>query len=489
MKGRKIVVLMALMVLTLAGLVIFQVRMIHSVYGLEHELFEQSANQAIHMSIRFLEEKQTMLYVSEAIALDYPELKDEIDSLRSSIHYVPPYEREKNGHGDSSVDRTIAIIKQQITDHPDQIRLLVDNAVYKWISDEEDRDLRDRIDFNELYEVLGNHLLMCGIDDPYEYCVYDHEGRLVYCSPLVQSEQRLRRPILEFSQPLFPTSLNGGQASLKVIFPTLKNEKYASSRATAPSIILLLLILFIFIYTVVIIYHQRNIDQIKTDFINNMTHEFKTPIASISLAAQMFQDPNVSNSPQRTFSLAKIIREESNRLQMLIEKVLQTAVYEKGTTQLKMTDLSVNQLIDNVCNMFSINIEHAGGQLVRQLGAQSDIALVDQLHFSNIIYNLLDNALKYRSDKRSLIVYIRTYNKDNQLYIEIEDNGIGISRHDQKHIFDQFFRVHTGDRHDVRGYGIGLAYVKRMVDDHHAQISVQSEPNVGTCFTISIPTL
>ena len=112
-----------------------------------------------------------------------------------------------------------------------------------------------------------------------------------------------------------------------------------------------------------------------------------------------------------------------------------------------------------------------------------------ELHFSNIIYNLLDNALKYRSDKRSLIVYIRTYNKDNQLYIEIEDNGIGISRHDQKHIFDQFFRVHTGDRHDVRGYGIGLAYVKRMVDDHHAQISVQSEPNVGTRFTISIPTL
>jgi signal transduction histidine kinase len=306
----------------------------------------------------------------------------------------------------------------------------------------------------------------------------------------VASNQRIRRPSFVYSAHLFPTELNAGNASIKVIFPTMKKEQLSSNKGIWSSVIIVVLVFLIFVFSTYTIFRQRNVSQMKTDFMNNMTHELKTPMASISLASQMLQDPNVSKTPERITSLSKIIDNESRRLQVMFEKILQLSVYEKGESHLKLTDLSVNELVNSVCDTFEISVSHVGGQLIRQLDAQFDIALVDKLHFTGIIYNLLDNAVKYRSPDRPLIVYVRTSsNQEGTIQIIVEDNGLGISRSDQKRIFDRFFRVHTGDRHDVKGYGIGLTYVKHMVDMHHGTISVSSELGIGTRFTISLPVL
>lgn len=490
MKFRKIILLIALMFLTVTGLFLTQYSIINYLNKLSTEKFEESAEKAIRRTVRFLEEKETLYYASEIVAQQNPDVKDELDSLRDRTHFVSQLDRVDYGHGDSSADREIEIIREKALESQEKLQDIVTQTIYSWKNDAKNADLTKRLDFDEMNLVLQTHMEICGIDEPYEFFIYDQVGRLIYYTPLVQSERRLRKPSFVFEVPLFPADLNAGNACIKVVFPTMKPSMRDGMKYFVPSLILVLFVMIIFVYTTVTISRQRTIGQMKVDFINNMTHEFKTPLASISLAAQMLQDTNVSNSPGRIMSMSKIISDESRRLQLLIEKILQVSVYDKQSMKINLTDLSVNQQIEDVCRSFEINISHVGGQLKCELQAQHDIALLDKLHFSNIIYNLLDNAIKYRSADRPLIVYVRTScNQEGFIQITIEDNGIGISKSDLKHIFDQFFRVHTGDLHDVKGYGIGLAYVKLMVEAHHGTINVVSTPDVGTTFTIELPTL
>jgi len=236
-----------------------------------------------------------------------------------------------------------------------------------------------------------------------------------------------------------------------------------------------------------IIFKQKQLNNMKNDFVNNMTHEFKTPISSISLASQMLQDPGVGKTPETLKHISNVIRDETKRLSFQVEKVLQMAIFEKDNSMLKMNEMRINSLISDIISNFSLKVTSKGGKIISNLKATYDVALIDEVHFTNVIFNLMDNALKY-TDK-PLLLTIETRNDKSNLYISIEDNGIGISKDDLKRIFEKFYRVHTGNLHNVKGFGLGLAYVKKIVTEHKGSIKVESELNIGTKFTIIIPTL
>ena len=245
------------------------------------------------------------------------------------------------------------------------------------------------------------------------------------------------------------------------------------------------LLLFTFMLTIFILSRQKRLSEMRTDFMNNMTHELKTPVSSISLASQMLNDPSISKSASMVQQLSNVIKEETKRLSQLIDKVLQMSIFEKESTALKLKEMDINELILNIAGNFAIKVESKGGSIETDLRAEDPYACVDEVHFTNIIYNLMDNALKY--SKEALILKVRTWDEKNKLVISIEDNGIGIKRNHLKRIFDKFYRIPTGSVHNVKGFGLGLAYVRKVVTDHKGTIRVESEPNIGTKFIISIP--
>jgi signal transduction histidine kinase len=185
--------------------------------------------------------------------------------------------------------------------------------------------------------------------------------------------------------------------------------------------------------------------------------------------------------------ISKVIRDETKRLSFMVEKVLQMAVFEKEKSILKVNEMHINLLIKEIATNFSLKVTNSGGMITTNLNANYDLALVDEVHFTNVIFNLMDNALKY-SDK-PLLLTVETKNDKDNIQISIEDNGIGIHKDNIKRIFEKFYRVHTGNLHNVKGFGLGLAYVKKIVTEHRGTIKVDSEPNIGTKFTITIPTL
>ena len=229
----------------------------------------------------------------------------------------------------------------------------------------------------------------------------------------------------------------------------------------------------------------------KNDFINNMTHEFKTPISTISLAAQMLNDGAVLKSPAMLSHISTVINDETKRLRFQVEKVLQMSMFERQKATLRLQDVDANVLIANITSTFKLKVEKYGGKIEAILDAEESTVNVDEMHFTNVIFNLLDNAVKYRREDEPLRLTVSTRNVsthgDERIAVTIRDNGIGMKREDLKKIFEKFYRVSTGNRHDVKGFGLGLAYVKKMVGELGGEISVESEINVGTKFTITLP--
>ena len=229
----------------------------------------------------------------------------------------------------------------------------------------------------------------------------------------------------------------------------------------------------------------------KNDFINNMTHEFKTPISTISLAAQMLNDGAVLKSPAMLSHISTVINDETKRLRFQVEKVLQMSMFERQKATLRLQNVDANVLIANITSTFKLKVEKYGGKIEAVLDAEESTVNVDEMHFTNVIFNLLDNAVKYRREEEPLRLTVSTRNVsqhgDERIAVTIRDNGIGMKREDLKKIFEKFYRVSTGNRHDVKGFGLGLAYVKKMVGELGGEISVESELNVGTKFTITLP--
>jgi signal transduction histidine kinase len=255
-----------------------------------------------------------------------------------------------------------------------------------------------------------------------------------------------------------------------------------------PAFAFTFILLIIFVFTIVVAFRQKKLTEMKNDFINNMTHEFKTPISSISLAAQMLQDQTVRKSPAMLQQISTVISDETKRLRFQVEKVLQMSMFDRQRSTMKITEVDANAAIFNIVNTFKLKVEKYGGKIVAKLDAMDAIINVDEMHFTNVIFNLLDNAVKYRSEERPLELTVSSRDiNDRSLEIIIEDNGIGIRKDDAKKIFEKFYRVSTGNRHDVKGFGLGLAYVKKIVTEFNGDITVSSELNHGTKFIIILP--
>ena len=254
-----------------------------------------------------------------------------------------------------------------------------------------------------------------------------------------------------------------------------------------PSIIFTLILLITFIFTIVVIFRQKRYTEIKNDFINNMTHELKTPIASISLAAQMLNDNSVTKSETMMNNLGGEINEESKRLRFLVEKVLQMSMFDNKNAVFKKKELDLNEMVESIAHSFTLRVEHTGGKIYTDIGALNSSIYVDEMHFQNVIFNLMDNAVKYRNPEKPLDIYMKTWNENGRLYLSIKDTGMGIKKENLKKVFEKFYRVHTGNRHDAKGFGLGLAYVKKIIELHKGEIHVESEYGKGTVFTISLP--
>ena len=251
------------------------------------------------------------------------------------------------------------------------------------------------------------------------------------------------------------------------------------------SIIFTSLILFCFFYTVNVIFKQKKISEIKSDFINNMTHEFKTPIATISLATDSIGNPSIIHNEDKIRRFLSIIKAENKRMLDQVEKVLQMARLDKNEVELKHEELDINELVQNAVNNANLKVQDRGGKINMNLLAQRATIFADKTHISNILANLLDNAEKYTKDTPH--IEIQTTDQKDGVQIMIRDNGIGISKEDLKNIFEKFYRVHTGNLHDVKGFGLGLSYVKSIVDAHGGRVTVKSELGKGSAFYINLP--
>ena len=226
----------------------------------------------------------------------------------------------------------------------------------------------------------------------------------------------------------------------------------------------------------------------KNDFINNMTHELKTPVSAVSLAAQMLQDESIDKSPEMIERLLNVITSETKRLGFQVDKVLQMSMFDdKNTAALNMRELDANDLVSNIVNTFAVKVNQIGGSITTELEADDPYVCADEMHFTNVVFNLMDNALKYRRADAPIALHVRTWNSNGKFMLSVKDNGIGMKKEHLKKIFDKFYRVHTGNVHNVKGFGLGLAYVKQIVTAHRGTIRAESEAGVGTVFTIVLP--
>jgi two-component system phosphate regulon sensor histidine kinase PhoR len=285
---------------------------------------------------------------------------------------------------------------------------------------------------------------------------------------------------------LFPEDLVREPDYLMLYFP---NERGFLIKQMAGllviSISLILIIIFSFTYTVFTIYRQKRLSEIKNDFINNMTHEFKTPISTISLACQALKDKDVSKSEAIYDSYIGIIGEENLRLGAMAEKILQSAVLDKKQLELKKEWFDIHEVITDVVNKIGIQVQIKDGRITTNFRANPSDIYADRVHITNLVNNLMDNANKYTPQKP--LIRVSTDNVGTGIMISIEDNGIGVSKKNQKKIFDKLFRVPMGDLHDFKGFGLGLSYVKAIVEYHKGSISLESEIKKGTKFDVFLP--
>lgn len=278
-----------------------------------------------------------------------------------------------------------------------------------------------------------------------------------------------------------PTWKNDGYY-FGVQFPMVEATLISQMGIWGFSSVVLLIVIFFFVYTLFVILKQKRLSEIQKDFINNMTHEFKTPLSTIAISTSVLKDPAIIHTPERLLNYATIIENENQRLQQQVERVLQMARLETEDLGLKKEKLNVHHLIKEAA---SNNLLTSKASITLLLDAQQTDLRVDRLHMTNVIFNLLDNAIKYNLNVPTIT--IRTYNIEENIIMEIKDNGMGISAEEQKKIFHRFYRVPTGNLHDIKGFGLGLSYVKLIVEAHKGKISVTSKSGNGSCFLNELP--
>ena len=502
MKKSTIWAITIIMALTFAGLLYVQVMYMKNILRMRDDQFAEGVKRSLYAVTGNLEQDETQYVLQEDVAQIETSVLPRYSSSsgeQGGIQYSFTTPEGKKGaltlQGDlNALDPTITLTPRQRQRPTHEIlqeqylkqRTLMNEVILRMISQSSTRPIAERADSGKVATYLRMELANNGLDLPFEFAVVNRQGAAVYHSAGYMPEQVGNDNM--FVQTLFPNDTRNLMYYLKVYFPTKRDYIMSSLNYIIPAFIMTFVLLVVFVITIYLIFRQKKLTDMKNDFINNMTHEFKTPISTISLAAQMLNDSSVRKSSNMLEHISNVINDETKRLRFQVEKVLQMSMFERQKATLKLQDVDANTIVENIIHTFKIKVEKYGGHIEAVLKAEQSIIHVDEMHFTNVIFNLLDNAVKYRREDESLKLSVTTRDvSGGRLEVTVADNGIGIRREDLKKIFEKFYRVPTGNLHDVKGFGLGLAYVNKMVRELGGQITVESELGQGTRFIITLP--
>lgn len=489
MKKSTIWIIAGIMGVSLLTLLFLQFKYFEEVYKMRKEQFGEAVTRSLNQTAQNLElyETQTRLDKELIARSEQEQLND--NSTAANIKYayqleltrhMPPMPDSIDIYGSGKISTALRDTVEKYLKQKELIHEVL-SILYK----PSDKTLAKRLNFSVLDSNLKQELARNGVNISYHFRVLTSDGREIFrCQDYdpVSEENAYR-------QEIFPNDSRAQMGIVYVHFPNMHKYIYSSVQFMIPAIIFTLIVLVVFCFTIYTIFRQKRLSEIKNDFINNMTHEFKTPISTISLAAQMLSDPAVAKSDAMFRHISRVINDETKRLRFQVEKVLQMSMFDRKAATFKRKEVDVNLLITDVVSTFRLKVESSGGSIEADLQATETSIFVDEMHFTNVIFNLMDNAVKYKKPDTNLHLDLKTSNKDGKVLISIEDNGIGIKKEDLKKIFERFYRVHTGNRHDVKGFGLGLAYVKNVIRNLDGTIHAESEYGKGTKFIITLPTI
>jgi two-component system phosphate regulon sensor histidine kinase PhoR len=513
MKRSTIALLAVFFFLALSGLILIQLYWIRNAINITDQQFRLLANKALESVILDLEEKELINRIVEEID------PASADSVTAIVPANSPLARKLRGYQPNS-----KLLEMYGLNDPDEPITITSSGQKIFITDEDiadyssddsnetspeslsaeltgrvsnkiiflenimDRilystpDIRERIDPENLKAMLRTALSNVGIDLDFEFSIRSGRYGIIWKTPGFDDKPGTNKFIIQ----LFPNDPVPGQNQLVMYCLQEKQYKFESIGSLGfLSVLFTLFLLILSTSTFVVIFRQKKISEIRNDFINNMTHELKTPISTISLASQLMADKSIPDKNKNIDSLAKVISDESMRLKFQVEKVLQMAIFEKTKMRLNLASMDIHRILTNAVDNFPLQIESRQGKITTDFKAASSLAMIDEIHFTNAVSNLIDNAIKYSKEKPA--INIATKNARKGIIIVIEDKGIGISKENQKRIYDKFYRVHSGNVHNVKGFGLGLSYVKKIIEEHNGTIKVESQLNKGTKFILFIP--
>lgn len=341
----------------------------------------------------------------------------------------------------------------------------------------------ESLSYDDFREVISSQLKKNNIEIPFEFALIKQNlyGRAFYV---------VRSPDMYVQSGDNNFISIDRTDNLRLYIKLIMPENYILKRTSwmiASSIILSVMIISAFMIILFIIYRQKKVGEVKSDFINNMTHEFKTPLATISLAVDALNSPKVLDKPDKIKYFASIIKDENRRMNKQVQKILEAATMEKDNLELNLMPIHMHEYIKQAAASSQINVDQNNGKINLHLNAKNDMVDGDEVHLSNLIFNLLDNAIKYT--EKDLNINIYTSSNKNLLTIKIEDNGIGMSKETLEQVFEKFYRAHTGNVHNVKGFGLGLSYVKAVVEAHKGKIKAESVSGKGSTFIVELPIL
>lgn len=512
--------LIGFMSLALLGLIVFQFYWIQEVTKANDERFNQTVHNALSSVANKLAMQNDYNFLQQDVNQALPYRQTRLESLRDTLRNISSMQAINNADMQKQIEYFYQIFNVSIDERTgqtlfnvdfeafmnqpppgfgsspaystsfnfeNQMNLRMNNLKESWATHlVGSENLFQRVNISQLDAFLEQELKNRGIALDYNYgIIQKRDSTLKYHN---SSEPDIKEKLTgsKLEANLFPVDLVQKDYYLSIDFP--KKEKYLLSQAIVPlsaSGVLMLVVIVCFGYAVKVILEQKKISEVKNDFINNMTHEFKTPIATVSLATEALQDDDLKKNQKIVDRYVGVIKEENKRLGMQVEKVLQIASLDKKNFKLKLEKTDIHDLIQKALVNIKLSVENRGGTIHSQLNAASSETEVDRVHLTNIIYNLVDNANKYSPENPE--INIRTENISSGIIIKISDKGIGMSKEAVQKIFDKFFRVSTGNVHDVKGFGLGLSYVKNIVEMHKGEISVKSELGKGSTFKIYLP--
>lgn len=495
MKKSTIWFLTIIMALTFVGLLYVQIMYMTNMKKMRDDQFEEGVKRSLYAVTTRLEQDETKHFLEEdmtALETQFSPRANSDGSIGLNYSFTTPeginYDLTLKGNMDKHISSSS--VRELMRGKYLYQKGLLDEVIFNIITNSSNRPISERADSADVRTYLRSELDNNGLTLPFEYAVVNRVGAIMYQSesyaPAAEDESSM------FIQTLFPNDPKNKMYYLRVYFPTKSDYILDSIRFMIPSFIFTFILLVTFVCTIILAFRQKKLTEMKNDFINNMTHEFKTPISTISLAAQMLNDSAVLKSPAMLSHISTVINDETKRLRFQVEKVLQMSMFDRQKATLRLQDVDANQVIGGIVSTFKLKVEKYGGEIESKLDAGDAKVNVDEMHFTNVIFNLLDNAVKYRREDVPLKLNVSTRNltvhNSERIAIVVTDNGIGMKKEDLKKIFEKFYRVSTGNIHNVKGFGLGLAYVKKMVGELGGEISVESEINTGTKFTIILPT-